>query len=371
MNEKDRVDELSKYQIMDSIPEKQFDDLVKLLADIYKVPIAYIAFMDSHRQYFKAKIGISMNEMPRDLSFCKYLIESEQDTLTINDAVTDLEFSKHPLVNGTTNIRFYSGAALIGKNGNKIGSICIQDYEARNLSDHDLETLKVMGSHVVKLLNERLENISNDLAIMKNDKFIEKISDYSPGALFKFQITNAGEMSFPFVSKGISLIHPGLTPEMLKTDAVLGFNTIHPEDLPKVYESIGNSFKTLSNLDFEFRIKEENGNIKWHRAKANPEKREDRVVWYGTLQDITESKEYIETLEEIMFSISHIIRRPVTTLMGLVQVLNDDVITEDKLRELTVYFNTVTKEMDEYTLKLSDAFYEKKVKISTKQMFVI
>lgn len=356
---------------MDSIAEKQFDDLVKLVAEIYRVPIAYIAFMDAHKQFFKAKIGISINDMPKDMTLCKYLIDSEQDSLTVNDTMSDREFSLHPLVNGTTKIRFYAGIALTGKNGFKIGSLCIQDYEAKNFSDHDLETLKAMGRHVVKLLDERLETISNDIAIMQNDKFIEKISDYSPGALFKFQITNSGEMSFPFVSKGISLIHPGLTPEMLKTNAVLGFNTIHPDDLPKVYESIGNSFKTLSNLDFEFRIKDEDGKVKWHRAKANPEKREDKVVWYGTLQDITESKEYIETLEEIMFSISHIIRRPVTTLMGLVQVLNDDVMTEEKLKELTVYFNVVSKEMNEYTLKLSEAFYEKKVKISTKQMFVI
>ncbi|MDI1233629.1 MAG: PAS domain-containing protein [bacterium] len=367
MNENERLNDLKKFQILDSQPEKEFDEIVKLAADIFQVPISLISFIDSDRLWFKAKFGIDLLETPRDLSFCNNIDTTDSQILVINDTLLDNRFKNNPFVDCENGIRFYAGAPLVSENGNLLGAFCIEDTEPRNLSEFELRTLKSLSNRVLELLLSRVAKIDQEMEIVSNDDLIEKISDHSPGALFKFQITNDGDMSFPFVSKGITLIHPGLTPEMLKNNAVLGFNTIHADDLPKVYESIGNSFKTLTNLDFEFRIAAEDGTIKWHRAKANPEKREDRVVWYGTLQDITESKEYIETLEEIMFSISHIIKRPVTTLMGLVQVLNEENISLEKINGLTGYFNKVASEMDEYTQKLNDVFLEKKVKATTKQ----
>ncbi len=368
MNELERLNELKRIQILDSEPEEEFDEIVKLAADIFQVPIAVISFLDSERQWFKAKFGLDLIETSREISFCNHINFVDPKTLVINDTHLDERFKNNPFAIGEEGIRFYAGAPLVSSTGHLLGAFCIEDIKPRELSEFELRTLKSLSNRVFEMLMKRAESLLLDIEIVKNEDLIEKISDHSPGALFKFQITNDGDMSFPFVSKGISLIHPGLTPEMLKNNAVLGFNTIHADDLPKVYESIGTSFKTLTNLDFEFRITADDGTIKWHRAKANPEKREDRVVWYGTLQDITESKEYIATLEEIMFSISHIIRRPVTTLMGLVQVLNEEIISPEKLIELTGFFNKVASEMDEYTQKLNDVFLEKKVKVTTKQL---
>jgi PAS domain S-box-containing protein len=127
-------------------------------------------------------------------------------------------------------------------------------------------------------------------------RYLQKITDQTPGALYEFQIAPDGVMSFPFVSEGIAAIHPGLTAEKLMQDASLGFVSVHPEDVAILQGSIQISYATLGNWDVEFRIVTDSG-IRWHRGNAKPERLEDgTVTWYGSFQDITERKQAEEDL---------------------------------------------------------------------------
>ena len=63
--EVERLAALQNFAILDTAPDVQFDNIAKLAAQICNTPIACISFLDEHRQWLKAKIGLELTETPR------------------------------------------------------------------------------------------------------------------------------------------------------------------------------------------------------------------------------------------------------------------------------------------------------------------
>ena len=107
-----RLEVLWQYDVLDTVPEEIFDDLTELAARICEAPIALISLVDDKRQWFKSKVGVSLNETSRDISFCAYAI-TQEGLFIVPDATKDPRFSANPLVTSEPKIRFYAGAPLI------------------------------------------------------------------------------------------------------------------------------------------------------------------------------------------------------------------------------------------------------------------
>jgi hypothetical protein len=60
-NEIERLDTLKAYKILDTLPEKDFDDIVRIASQICQTPISTITIIDENRQWFKAKNGLDGN----------------------------------------------------------------------------------------------------------------------------------------------------------------------------------------------------------------------------------------------------------------------------------------------------------------------
>src|SRR6476619_4876577 len=115
-NEKQRLSVLWQYDVLDTVPEEVFDDLTELAARICEAPIAMITLVDEKRQWFKSKIGVTINETSRDISFCAHAI-TQPFLFIVPDATRDPRFAKSPLVVSEPHIRFYAGAPLITPDG--------------------------------------------------------------------------------------------------------------------------------------------------------------------------------------------------------------------------------------------------------------
>jgi hypothetical protein len=70
VHEQQRLSEVYRYSILDTPSEAAFDDLGKLAAIICATPISLVSLVDTDRMWFKAKVGLSVDEIPRTDGFC-------------------------------------------------------------------------------------------------------------------------------------------------------------------------------------------------------------------------------------------------------------------------------------------------------------
>ncbi|MGI2905045.1 hybrid sensor histidine kinase/response regulator [Tolypothrix sp. VBCCA 56010] len=165
-NEARRLEALHQYQILDTPPEEVFDDLVFLAAQICGTAIALINFTDNKRHWFKAKVGLDVQQMPRDIGFCPFCIE-QGETLVIPDTLADERYASDPVVTSEPYVRFYVGVPLITPGGEVIGTVCIVDSQPRQINDEQLEALKTISRLIVRQLESR-RNLT-ELASIKTD----------------------------------------------------------------------------------------------------------------------------------------------------------------------------------------------------------
>ena len=153
-NEAKRLKVLWQYEVLDTVPEEVFDDLTELAARICEAPIALISLVDEKRQWFKSKVGITVSETSRDLSFCAYAI-TQSELFIVPDATQDKRFANNPLVTSDPKIRFYAGAPLITPDGHALGTLCVIDKVPRELRPDQKHALRILARHVVTQLELR------------------------------------------------------------------------------------------------------------------------------------------------------------------------------------------------------------------------
>src|SRR5262245_32879518 len=153
-NEKQRLKVLWQYSVLDTVPEEIFDDLTELAARICEAPIALITLVDENRQWFKSKVGISIQETSRDISFCAHAIK-QPELFIVPDATKDARFSHNPLVTSDPKVRFYAGAPLISPDGYALGTLCVIDKVARELRPGQEQALRILARHVMSQLELR------------------------------------------------------------------------------------------------------------------------------------------------------------------------------------------------------------------------
>ena len=154
-NERARVAALSRYAILDTPEEPAFDDLVKLAALVCHTPLAWIGFVDSSREWFKARVGFALRTTPRDTSLCAHAILKSSSPLIIPDASRESRFAESPLVAGPPGIRYYVGTPLVTPDGYALGALCVADVVERSLEPAQLQALRMLARQVGSQLELR------------------------------------------------------------------------------------------------------------------------------------------------------------------------------------------------------------------------
>lgn len=164
-NESSRLKCLLSMNVLDSAQEDRYDRITRIAKNYFKVPIALVSLVDANRQWFKSKQGLSVNETPRDISFCGHAIVGSQ-VFYVPDTLKDERFNDNPLVIGGPKIRFYAGIPLSGKDGSMVGTLCVIDSQPRVLDEKDFAVLRDLGACVEsELLTSAQQVMSSELRL--------------------------------------------------------------------------------------------------------------------------------------------------------------------------------------------------------------
>ena len=159
-----RLAALREYGVLDTLPEPVYDDIAFLASYICGTPIALVSLVDEDRQWFKAKVGIDIDETSRDVAFCAHAILRPDALFVVDDTLEDPRFATNPLVREEPKIRFYAGAPLNSPNGMPLGTLCAMDTVPRRLSPDQARALEALSREVVVHLE--LRRLIADLSTM-------------------------------------------------------------------------------------------------------------------------------------------------------------------------------------------------------------
>lgn len=276
-----RITELQRLQVLDTAPEEVFDNVTAIASEICNCPIALVSLVDEHRQWFKSRHGIEVQETPLNVSFCARAIEQDEDLFVVPDAALDERFSKNPLVVGSPFIRYYAGALLRTQNGVPIGTVCVVGDKPRphGLSVSERRILLSLARATVRELELRAAFRALDEAHNR----IEALIEASSAVVWRADLTGAILDSVGW--EALTGQGPG---------QYLGHGwreAVHPEDLPLI-KAAWRPGQDETPVSITYRVRAGSGDYRWVLARGVPVRGQDGkiVEWVGTVLDVHESR---------------------------------------------------------------------------------
>jgi len=161
-NEDTRLEELSLLQILDTLPEKDYDAITEMASEICDIPVSLISLIDKNRQWFKSIVGLNISETPRDQAFCAHAINHPGKIFEVKNAKEDERFIDNPLVKMENGVVFYAGIPLVSEEGNALGTLCVIDNKPNELTESQRKALTTLARGVVTLLELRKKTIETE-----------------------------------------------------------------------------------------------------------------------------------------------------------------------------------------------------------------
>jgi diguanylate cyclase (GGDEF)-like protein/PAS domain S-box-containing protein len=304
-----RLEALRSFDVLDTLPEKDYDDLTQLAAEICHAPMSLISLIDENRQWFKSKVGLDADETALSLSFCRYALAQPDEVMVIPDTEKDAQFCNHPAVTGEPHIRFYAGAPLVSSEGFPLGTLCVADSVPHHFDGNQRKALQILARQVMAQLEMRRVLARSEKHARDLENITQKLRESE--ARFKAFMDNGPTVSFIKDESGCYLYANPLLLERFgkKWDEFVGYRD---EELwpRKIYRAIHRSDLAVLRSGTVVASEEEaplpDGSTSvWLAFKFPLHNAQGRRLLGGIGVDITESKtkerqlaEYRKRLEE-------------------------------------------------------------------------
>lgn len=155
-NDQQRLQALAPYLTLGTAPDAVFDEVVRLTAKLFNVPIALVSLVEEGSVWFKANFGLAgATHVSRDESVCSVAV-LQADTTVYEDLRREPCQLIRPGVAEALHMQFYAGHPLRNEAGYQIGALCIVDHQPRQLSAPERARLQNLAAIVMKMLDLRL-----------------------------------------------------------------------------------------------------------------------------------------------------------------------------------------------------------------------
>lgn len=278
--ESERLESLLQADILDTPPERAFDDIAWLAKNACGTPIALVSLVDRHRQWFKARFGVTTLETSIDTSVCALAIQGP-GLFEIRDLAADRRTANFSLVTGEPHIRYYAGVPLLTPDGLPLGSLCVIDTVPRpeGLNEVQRQTLIALAAQAIAQIELRMLQRRSDAMLVASrsvgtwdwnvgDDLI--VSDARLATLYGVDVERA--------ARGARLEE--------------FFARVHPDDLPGLTARIEKAAEELGLFACEYRLTQPDGSIRWVAAEGHCSLAPDGITKHfpGVSFDITDRR---------------------------------------------------------------------------------
>jgi len=313
--------------------KKELNELVALTADMLKMPIAVISVMQYEKQFIKDSIETELKPESREILFCRHLT-AQDDMMIIPDARFDKYLESNFLAPGNPSIRFYAGIPLVTSTGLLLGSLCIFDRKPRYLNLKQKKILATMARQMVRLLEAEM-NLKimhqQELELKKRKEEIitseRKLRAFFKSSAFCHMLIGKDLEVIDFNKAMANFIKEMYGKNVQIGKCVLDYITPHYKGEFRICLTRAFAGKKINK---EILIDFENKEPAWWNIFLEPLK-DDHGKIIGVVynaNDINDQKQRIaeitaqnEVLKNIAYVQSHEYRRPVASILGLMEVM--------------------------------------------------
>ncbi|MFA6246782.1 MAG: GAF domain-containing protein [Mucilaginibacter sp.] len=348
--EQQRLTAVNRFMHLDAGIVKDLNELVALVAEICQTPVALVTLLDKDTQWFKASVGTEIECTPRSVAFCNLTIQ-QPDLNIINDLSADPMHFNNPLVTGEPYLRFYAGAPLITKDGFAIGSLCVIGMKPGELTAHQKKALQVMAKQVVNLMelnwslntlaSQRTKEQEHATAIGESELKLKAIFDSSKDTHI---LADRNYEVLAFNRSAAAFVKNAYGRKLAEGDTLLDFTEARILPQFKKYFNIALTGRSIKR---EWLLMQGTPFACWKVTTFIPVRNSVGDVMGVALNstDITHHKKqeaYIniqnEALNRIAIIQSHELRRPVASLLGIMDLIKMENINFSyfDMMELTV-----------------------------------
>lgn len=346
-----RINALQAYNILDSLTEKDYDDITLMASIICDVPIALVSFVDKDRQWFKSNLGLKSKSTAREDSFCSHAIESPTEPFIIKDSRKDERFKNNPLVLGDPNIVFYAGVPIVTEDGLGLGTVCIIDNKPRELTPNQVTALKMLSNQAMNLLQLRKVNQDLNDAQLALEIQNQKLDAYNKG-LEQIIENNLSERTKEIAAQNVAL-------EKMNKE-LQAFNYISSHDLQEPLRKI--QFFSSIIIDKELHLLSDKGKDYLKRIGKAADRMsfliKDLLAYSRTT---TSEKKYEKvSISALINEVKHDLQEEIAEKNAVIEILNDI-----EINAIPFQFRQLLHNILSNALKFSKEGIQPKIQIST------
>ncbi|EDM36736.1 putative anti-sigma regulatory factor, serine/threonine protein kinase [Pedobacter sp. BAL39] len=323
-NEKDRSLAAERFMSLQTSREEELKEIVTFASVLCGTPIALITMVGEDTQHFRISFGTSLEETPRAHAFCDHTIQQD-GVMMISDTGKDDRFVENPLRKGEINVQFYAGAPLKTKDGLNVGSLCVIGHQPQILEPQQQQMLSILAKQVVSIFE-----LEYSMKLLQ-----EQYQQARENALKLQTFSESSGACQLLLDRNLNIIHFNKPLSDFMTD-------IHGMKMTSgapIENYLGPDFKS------EFLENVKRAGLGEHIKNENQLQHNDLKIWwqfnyapvYNTdheivaiaysawnISELKNSQEEIikreQALQTIAYMQSHELRKPVSSIMGLMSI---------------------------------------------------